>query len=321
MANPTISTFTRLAIKTLPSTSVQVDFSDFSPGVTGVRADANRNRGELDRAVNRTRTTAVMCAPSYSGEPTALEWSYFLRWIMGGTPTGTPLVTYPLGNDVVERKLYATDGNGKVHVMRNVGVRQATIGTNNPDRVLSLQLNAVAASLPFDGTGSPEAAYELNPASDPFPTVSLDDTTPVFCLPDASGITTLGAATTGTVTVDSVVTSISDFTMTIDNAVPDRMLHSFFQTRNIKPDRVTTVSFAYPEGEFPNLYTDAEDGVPIFIRMITGNYTFEIDLPAVIFPREPMQFGMRQEVVNRLNGLAYKGASTPSVSIALRHTA
>lgn len=314
MANPTISTFGRLAVTTLPSTSVRIDYGDFSPGVQGIKADANRNRGELDRAVNRTRTTAVMCAPRFQGEPTATEWATLLPWIMGGTPTGSGLVTYPLGNAVAERKLHFDDGNGKIHVMHNVGVRSATISTSNADRVLSLSMNMIAAQyIGATGLGGTTPPYQDTPGADPFPSVTLDDTSPVFCLPDASGFTALGATTTGTITADGVVTTISDFSITIDNTVPDRMYHSFFQTRNIKPDRVSQVSFAFPEGEFPSLYLDAEDAIPIFIRMITGNYSFEIELPAVIFPREPMEFQNRNEVVNRLNGLAYKTSGSASV--------
>lgn len=314
MANPTISTFARLAVTTLPSTSVRIDFGDFSPGVQGIKADANRNRGELDRAVNRTRTTAVMCAPRLQCEPTAIEWATLLRWITGGTPTGSGLVTYPLGNAVAERKLHFDDGNGKIHVMHNVGVRSATISTSNAERLLSLSMNMVAAQyVAADGSGGTTPPYQDTPGSDPFPSVTLDDTSPPFCLPDASGFTALGATTTGTITVDGVITTLSDFSITIDNTIPDRMFHSFFQTRNIKPDRVIQCSFAYPEGEYPTIYTDAEDGVPVFIRMLTGNYSFEIELPAVIFPREPMEFQNRAEVVNRLNGLAYKSASTASM--------
>jgi hypothetical protein len=321
MANPTISTFARLALKTLPSTSVRLDYRDFSPGVTGVKADANMNRGELDRAVNRTRTTAVMCQPRYAGEPTALEWSYLLPWITGGTPTGSPLVTYPLGNTPVERKLYFDDGNGKIHVMNNVAIRSATLSTANPERLLACSLSMVAAQLASSGSGSTTPAYQDTPGSDPFPSVTLDDTTPPFCLPDASGFTSLGGTTTGTITVDGTVTTLGDFSITMDNVVPDRMFHSFYQTRNIKPDRITQVSFAYPEGEFPALYTDAEDGVPVFIRMVTGGYIFEIEMPAVIFPREPMEFQNRSEVVNRINGIAYKTDASASVILRLDTTA
>lgn len=320
MANPTISTFARLALKTLPSTSVRLDFRDFTPGVRGVKADANMNRGELDRAVNRTRTTAVMCNPRYAGEPSALEWSYLLQWITGGTPTGTPLVVYPLGNAVPERKLYFDDANGKIHVMRNVSVRRAVLSTSNAERILSCDMDLMAAQLASDGTGATEPSYELNPASDPFPTVTLDDTTSPFCLPDASGFTALGATTTGTITVDGTVTTLSDFTITIDNTVPDRMFHSFYQTRNIKPDRIITCSFGYPEGEYPDLYTDAEDGVPVFVRMTNGAYIFEIEMPAVIFPREPMEFANRSEVVNRLNGIAYKTSGSASLIVRLDST-
>lgn len=322
MPKPTISTFAKLAIQTIPATTAKrLDFETFSPGVTATKANANKNRGELDMAINRTRTVMVACAPRLTTQPTAAELALLLPWMCSGAnTTASGVTTYGLGDNVEERKLYFDDGNGKTHIMNNVCQKSISFSTANPERMLTITSEMQSAMRKSDNTGSIVPSYKVDDGSDPFPVgLVLDDTTVPFCLADASGFDALGVATTGGIIIAGNSTvSISDFTLNFDNMTPERFMHSFYNTLNIKTDRRTTVTFNYPEGIHPTFYNALEDGVPITIKLATGNYTLEIVMPMVQIPREPQDFGNRTEVMNSATGICYKDGTNPSVTFKLK---
>ena len=122
--------------------------------------------------------------------PNAVEWSYLLPWILGGTPSGT---TYPLADTLME-KYFAFDRVTRAFLYSGGVVGRATLNCD-PVNKLSVTLDLFATA--------ENAAYS-------FPTLSLSSTTKPFVLTDS------------VIAVNSVTVCTTSIQVVIDNVLtPD----------------------------------------------------------------------------------------------------
>lgn len=299
MVAPTISTLSSLAMSTAaasgtgPATQL-FDFGDFSPGISSDYADGNRNRGSLDRRKNRTRLFRTPCQPRMRLEPTALEWSFLVPWIMGdgSNATTSELKTFQLGNTAAERYIQWYDGVANTDSLTGVAVRRATISTGGADGLLGCDLECQGRTF---STATSFASL-----------TNLDNTMQPFVLPDTAGAAVL----------NGVATYVRDFSMTVENAIPERYWNSLTQVSNIKVDRVITISLAYPDGDFPTLWAGADAGIPVVITFTNAvGYRFVVTAADVRFPKAPRQVPVRGEVVNVLTGTCYESETAGPVLV------
>src|SRR4051794_24723641 len=98
-----ITTLARLGIGasgTEDPVTRRLDFIDFSPGVEDELRDLNGTRGKYTKDDARVRKNLTRVQPTLRCQPTAVELSYLLPWVLDGTPSGT---TYPLGDTTALR--------------------------------------------------------------------------------------------------------------------------------------------------------------------------------------------------------------------------
>src|SRR4051812_6249797 len=73
----------------------RIDFIDFDLGVEVELKDVNGTRGRYTADDTRVRQNLTRVHPRLRCQPTMVELTYLLPWILDGTPSGT---SYPLGD-------------------------------------------------------------------------------------------------------------------------------------------------------------------------------------------------------------------------------
>src|SRR5438552_3582194 len=100
---PSPTQLNRLALGTADPVTTPVNFRDFTTGIRHEFADTHGTTGEYDKDDNRLVLARRRVAPRLVTEPTPVELAFYLAWGLWGTPSGTPAVTYPIGDTAVER--------------------------------------------------------------------------------------------------------------------------------------------------------------------------------------------------------------------------
>lgn len=254
------------------------------------KIDAGGIVGSRDYDIARVRGGPQKIAGPIIFQPTAVELAALLPWILCGTTSGTPVVSYFLGNDSAERHV-AIDRVGKVFNFVGVGVDVATL-TCNQGEALRLTTNCVAKTESVANAGT-------------FPAIDFDSDTGPFILSDL------------VMTVNAVTVTPKNLTLTINNMIDkERFFNSNTLSDIVMLDRIVTFSTLLPYGAHEALYGAGGDaGVQVIATFTNGAAELVITLPKVVLPKRGPNTPGRVEIMLPLEGKAYRNYVTPTATI------
>jgi hypothetical protein len=304
MPNPAISTLGQLVIaqnSAFTTNPIRIDFVDFDVGVTLELKDMNATRGKLDSDDARVRQNRNTNISRLRCQPTPIELAYILQWALGGTPTGSGTLTYPLANVPPAYYIWYLPNQGTQWQLQNSAVDVMTIrGSSGEPLEVELEIVSQTYSNPSSG----------------FPSLSLDISTQPFLFSDsASGITVAGTSSM----------QLRDFSMTFQNGIDrGRFLNSLTLTALQKIIRKLIWSIDQPAGNYDsdwNAALAAGTGITaVFTQPSPATAVLSLTSPAVrLVPRSPT-IPFQAETFLRLEGQAYNDASNDPIVTVTLHT-
>lgn len=234
---PSVTALGRLGIGATSTVDSALDYIDFNPGVRRELRDMNGTRGKFSKDGNRVRVNRNTVTPRLRAEPTISEWTKYLPWITGGTPSGTPAVAYPLGNATVEKFVHWKPVAGEAFLLTGVAVDVATLRAASGEP-LALELDLVGR------------LYDAAPAA--FPAISPDVVTQPFILSDL------------VLTVEGVERQCRDLFLSVRNNIDrNRHLNSLNLTTTQKLSRQVVFNVSVPSGDNVGLWDAGADGATL----------------------------------------------------------
>lgn len=276
----------------------RLDFIDLDNGTTYEFKDMNGTRGKYTKDDIRVRNNRISILPRIRCQPSSVELSSLLAWILGGTPTGSGTVTYPLGNAALGKYLWYLPNNGTEWQFQNVGIDSATFRCSSGEPMeIDLELIGQTNTNPTVG----------------FPATSLDVSTAPFIFSDL------------VFTVAGSATQVRETTLTIRNNIDrTRFLNNLTLTALVKLHREIIWEFAEPAGPYDvNWNTALSAGASI-----VANWTQPASATAVLtqtsnavrlVPKSP-QIPFQAESFLTLQGEAYSPDGTTESLLTTLHT-
>ncbi len=289
---PVMGYATQLGIDTANPVTLRFDFQSEGLMLDEEMPDTNGLRGTRSRAVERIRQGIRRVHGPLTLEPTAVELSHLLQWILGGTPTGSPTVTYPLA-DGLQSRYVTIDRVSKVFTYSGVYVNRATIrGTQGQPLQVLLDLLGQDEAVANSGT---------------FPALTLDVANTPFMFYDLS------------LSVAGSTYQPRDWEITIDNALDaDRFFNSQTATAIAPRDRHITTRFPLPYGDANALYgTGGPGGVAYVATFTNGGAVLTFTAGKAIFPRKSPTVPGREEILIPVEAVLYKSGSTVELTTTL----
>jgi hypothetical protein len=279
---------------------MRLDFIDLDLGLTLEMKDMNGTRGSLDSDDSRVRQNRTVIVSRIRTQPTAVELAMILQWVLGGTPTGSGTVTYPLANTPWVKYMWYLPNNGTQWQLQGCAVDNATFRSSSGEP-LEVELEIVSQTYSNPTTG--------------FPSTALDITTAPFLLSDSSS----------GITIASTTTLIRDVSVTVQNGIDrSRFLNSLTLTALNKLTRKVIWSLNEPAGDYDsNWATALAAGATmsaVFTQPSPATAVLSLTSNAVRFvPRNP-QVPFQNESFLRLEGMAYRDSSLDPPIAATLHT-
>lgn len=288
-----ITPLAKLGVGDTSTVDTRLDFIEFDPGVAQEFKDLNGTRGKYDKDTDRMRIVRKAVSPRYRGEPTALEWATILPWALGGTPSGSGTVTYPLGNTVLGKYVHFMPNAGKQWLESGVGVDGLTIRASAGEGV-TCELDMVG----LDYT-NPSGSY---------PSINLDVSTQPFIMTDC------------VLTWNGTARQIRDLTISVRNNIDrTRYLNSLTLTALYKLKREISWAIELPSGDYDSLWDSGTGttGASLSAVFTNGSQVLSVASTAVRFgPRNP-DHPFQQEGFLRLEGEAYSAAGATPLTVTL----
>lgn len=283
---------TQLAIGDADPVTQRLDFQFCDFGITQEMPDWSGMRGTRSRGTERVRESFKRLTGQLRMYPTAVELSYILGWIMGGTVSGT---SYPLG-DTLPEKYVTVDRKTKVFTSNGVKVSKARFDCRQ-GQALQVTMDLVGKDTTEGNEGT-------------FPSIAMDVTTKPFMWHDA------------TITIAGSTYYSDDFSLEIDNAINlDRFFNSLTLTEATSTDRIVRLSLSLPFGDSYAAYNTGSSGVAANVTFTNGAVSLAFDFSKVIFQRkDPPITGRNNEVMLPLIGEAKKNGSTLELVTTLDST-
>lgn len=249
--------------------------------------DGNGLRGTLSSDISRVRPSTQVIDGPISFEPNVWEMDELLEWILGGTPSGSGTVTYPVADTALTR--YVTiDRKAKVFTYAGVGVDQATF-RGSQGSTLSLDLMCVAKTETVANEGT-------------FPSLSINTASGPWIFEEL------------TLVINSVTVQAKMFEMTINNRIDrQRFFNSLTLTDVVKHDREVMFSTSVPYYDYLALYAAGEGGVTVTATFTNGSNVLAFSLVAVAFPRIGPNVPGRQEIMLPIRGQAFASGATKEI--------
>jgi hypothetical protein len=253
--------------------------------------DTNGIRGTLTRAGERVRQGVRRIGGQLMLEPNSLEWTYLLQWITGGTPSGSPTVTYPLGNGLVTKD---------VTVDRVQKVFQYTSCAVDTFRLRGAEAQPLQVELGLVGVDETVANAGT------FPALNIDVTTGPFVFMDLALV------------VNSTTVQAREVEITVENHIDrSRFFNSQTLTALNKLDRRVTLSTSLPYGDFSALYATGASGVAATATFTNGGAVLTVSIPRVALPRKSPHTPGRVEVMLPLVGNCFGTGGGSELTITL----
>ncbi len=286
----------QIGVDTIAAVAFRYDFQSSSVSADEDFLDTNGLRGTRERAIERVRAGNRRIGGTVVLEPTALELSRLLPWILGGTPTGsaTATLTFPLA-DVIPTRWVVVDKVAKVATYDSVVVNRATI-SGSQGEPLRISLDLIGGDESIGNAGS-------------FPSLSLDITTQPFIFTDLA------------LSINGATTKTKNIEITIDNHVdPGRFFQSQTVTGLIAMDRTVMCNLTLPYGDSFALYNLGAGGTSCTATFTNGGSVLRFVAGKAAFPRKPIPIPGREEILMPFAGEFFAtgvGSATPSLATTL----
>jgi hypothetical protein len=285
---PSPTALAKLAVGPADPVTQFLNYAEFSPGVRTGLLDLNATRGTFDRDGNRVVVAREPVTPRFSSQPTAAEAAVLAEWGMGGTPTGAGTVTYPLGDNPVQKFVFFNPKAGETWFLSGVACDVLTVSA------------AVGEGLRFDldlvGKTWDDTRADF-PAG-----VVLDQTTRPWVLSSL------------VLTVGGVVRKTRGFTFQVNHHIDrERFLNSVSLTDIVKLDQEVTLSIDVPSGDNPGLWKLGVSTLALLaVFTNAGGGVLNMSIPDVRFEPNSPEHPLRGEGFLRLSGQCYRvGAGRP----------
>lgn len=275
----------QLGIDSANPVTVRFDFQEFPLVVQEEFHDGNGLRGTLAHDVSRNvaNIRRVLTNPGLAiFEPTAVEWANLLPWILGGTTSGSPTVTYALGETRPSR-FCTLDRVTKVFTYNGVAVDKFTIkGSKGNPVTLELDLVGIDETEANSGT---------------FPNLNLDVVNGPFMF----------ASTT--FSINSITHQAQDFEIHGDFKIDrERLLNSATLTQANPTDLLLTFKATIPEAVAEDIYGLGPAGTQVVVTCTNANAVMTFTMVKVAAPRHSPRSQGRNEVLQYWEGQAFKSA-------------
>lgn len=294
-----LSRLARLGVSAVGATTIDtwIGFTAFDPGCMTEQLDTGRdlNTGTRSHFADRSRDNQIRVAPNGRFKPTVAEWGALLEWIMGGTPTGSGTVTYPLAEREVIRSMQYDDTQ-TVWDLAGVAVDRATFSAQAGGE---LELSLDCCGTTYSDGGS-FAAIESAGG-------------PPLIMSDLS--VTIGA--TSNVKVQSFQLEIAH------NLDKERYFNSQTNAGPVAIDRAVTLSLGIPYGLHAALRAAgaAAGGVAVTCVFTFGGNSLTFSMPAVRVPDKAPAASVPQELIMPWAGQAMADADPGDELVAVLVTA
>lgn len=267
----------------------RIDFLSASIAKRQEHFDGNGMRGELDHDISRNREGLARISGTIVTNPNVVEMALLLPWILGGTPTGSGTVTYPLASTALTRYVMADKnlGTGALRTYDTVGV----------DRAVFSAEQGGALTLALDVVGKDETV------SGNFPSIDIDTASGPWMFHEL------------VLTLNSVTVTPKNFNLTIDNFLDKER---FFNSQTLSAvkwqDRAMGLNCMVPAGDFQALYdAGGEDGVTGTAVFTQGSNILTFTFGRVALPGEDTVVEGRVENMMPLNGKIFKSGATAAL--------
>lgn len=253
--------------------------------------DGSGIRGSRSHDIARQRLSLQRVTGPIRLQPNAVELSYLLEWILGGTPTGSPTVSYPLANTIPTR--YVTVDRGTyVYTIDGAAIESATFRGSAGD-ALTVDLEIIGK------TSTPGAAGT-------FPSISFNDATGPFMHHDL------------VCSILSTTVSVAEWELVIRNYI-DR--ERFFNSRSlvsaVPHDREVSAKLMIPHSVASTFHGQGGAGVALVGTWTNGNAVFTATMPKFLYPKIDGQVRGRNEIMLPIEGIAKSNGSTSELSVTL----
>jgi hypothetical protein len=286
----------QLGIDTANPVTVRYDFQSESLVLDEQFIDTNGLRGTRSRFIANVRQGNRRVAGQLHLQPTAVELSNLLPWILGGSPTGSGTVTYPLADALPTARYITVDRGPQVPTYNGCQVDRATF-KGSQGEPLDLILDIVGIDETLGASGS-------------FPNLSIDVTTQPFIFTDLALV------------INGNTYNAKDIEVVIDNSIDKERFYNSQTLVSVQAmDRHVMLNTQLPYGVASAAYGTGPGGV-LATAIFTGPGTsvLEFSFVKVAFPRKSPSFTAgRQEEMLPMQGIAYYSGSTSEVVTTL-HT-
>jgi hypothetical protein len=255
--------------------------------------DTNGLRGTRSRYVANQRVGNRRVMGQLHLQPTPVELALLLPWILGGTPTGTGTVTYPLADALPTARYVTVDRGSKVFTYSGCQVSRATL-TGREGMPLDLMLDVIGVDETVANSGT-------------FPSLSIDVTTAPFIFTDL--VLSVGGTGYSAKSVEIVIDNVID---------RDRFYNSTTLTAAYAMDRHILVNTELPYGTASAAYNLGAAAGTAVTAVFTGTGTSVLSLSfvKVCFPRKSPTFraGRAEQMLPMMGTAFYSGSTAELVT-------
>ena len=285
---PSVGTLSKFGLDTASPVAHAYEYKSFGLGKHNTVLSTDGIRGTRSHPVERTRAGVYTISGSIVTEPGPTDLDAFLPLILGGSPTGSPTITYPVAETVgafnvtLDRVAAGhTDGGCKVDTAR-FSAQQGSI------LELAMEIEGLTETI-----GAVSGFSALVP--------SLQSP---FVLMDAA------------LTYNSTSYQFRGFSVAVHNSLKkDRFMNNSGRTDLPALDRIVEVELSLPyTSDTTGLYDNNVTSGAVVITFTNGSNVFTITLPAVQFPTEPPDTPGRDEILLPLRGIARKTGTTSEIT-------
>lgn len=290
-----IGTYGKFAIGAANPVDIRLRYKDEDFTEKLELVDGNAINGVLDHNIELVRDGAKRLGGPVNMIPNAYELNQLMQWILGGTPSGSGTVTYPLtqANNLPE-KFVCIDRVIKVFIYNGVKVNKATFRATQGGP-LEVSLELIGKSTTSEGAAGSFPSLTLNVANGPFLFRDL------------------------AMTVAGTTVQAKEFTLTIDNMLNgDRFFNSQTLVSIDQEDRRITFETSLPYGDYHALkagFTSA--GTAVVATFTNGGAALSFSMVKVAIPYTDPATPGKSELMLPVSGDAHSSGATAALVTTL----
>lgn len=284
-----VGTLTKFGLDTVNPVTKSYEYKSFSVGKHGNVLSTDGIRGTRSHPVERTRAGVYTIDGSIVMEPGPVDLDALLPLILGGAPSGSGTVTYPVA-ETLPSFFVTIDRIAAMATFAGCVMDSATFSAQQGS-LLELSLNIAGKT---ETLGVVTGFAGLTPSLQP-PYVMMD-----AVLTFAGGVQLFKSAS-----------------FTVNNSVKrDRFMNSVTRTDVPALDRTVEVSLDLPyTTDQSSIYDLNATSATVLLTFTNGVFVFSASFAAVQFPTIPPTTPGRDEVLLPLHGIARSSGATKEIVI------